>query len=74
MLSKELNGVPRSLNNDSSVSIIDILCKSYPGIPIEIKEIKKHFFKPHLDELINNKHLRKRTNGILDIESVDSNL
>lgn len=73
-LQQQLNVDPRSHNNDNRISIIDVLCAKWNGIPIEVKQIKKHWFKPFLKTLIEKEEIRKRANGIIDSDVIDFNL
>ncbi|KPM11087.1 retinoblastoma-like protein 1-like protein [Sarcoptes scabiei] len=72
-LSKELKCDVRTYNYDNRVSIIDVICRKHKGIALEIKHIRKHWFKSHLKKLIDRNDLRKRTNGIMDHDVIDFN-
>lgn len=74
-LSQSLGADARTRNNENRVSIIDILSSKWNGLPIEVKQIKKHWFKKFINESVDKKGLKIRENGhgIIDLDVVDYN-
>ncbi|XP_071490054.1 retinoblastoma-like protein 1 [Diadema antillarum] len=82
LLNSDFQGLPQGYNSkeyrvpQEAPCIIDKLCEVYDGLVLEAKSINEHWWKPHIQKLIEDEDLEgnvEKLSNILDTPNFESN-